>query len=191
MTIRNIIRMGHPTLRKIADPYPVDLIGSEEFNALLTDLKETLAASGGIGLAAPQINRSVQVAVIEIAEVESRYGQSISMPFSVFINPRIEILNRQEQGYWEGCLSVPGLRGKVYRPEHIAVHYLDLNADAQQIELRGFLATVFQHEFDHLQGKLYLDHITDTTQLSFEAEFLEFELDQQDQAREARSVENK
>lgn len=177
MAIKNIIRMGHPTLRKIAEPYPVNQIGSGEFNNLLTDLKDTLAASGGIGLAAPQINQSVTVAVIEISVAESRYDQSTSMPFSVFINPRIEILDRQEQGYWEGCLSVPGLRGKVYRPQHIAVHFLDQNAHTQQIELQGFLATVFQHEFDHLQGKLYLDHIKDTTQLSFEAEFLEFELD--------------
>ena len=180
MAIRQIIRMGHPTLRKIADPYPADQIGSVEFNELLTDLKDTLAASGGIGLAAPQINQSVKVAVIEISAAESRYDQSISMPFSVFINPRIEVLSKEEQGYWEGCLSVPGLRGKVYRPQHIAVHYLDQNADTQKIKLQGFLATVFQHEFDHLQGKLDLDHIKDTTQLSFEAEFLEFELDRQD-----------
>jgi peptide deformylase len=99
------------------------------------------------------------------------------MPFSVFVNPRIEVINPEQQGYWEGCLSVPGLRGKVYRPQHIALEYLDHNGDAQQMELQGFLATVFQHEFDHLHGKLYLDHIRDTTQLSFEAEFLEFELD--------------
>lgn len=177
MAIRNIIRMGHPTLRTIADVYPVDRIGSVEFNELITDLRDTLAASGGIGLAAPQINISSKVVVIEIPAEETRYDQAISMPFSVFVNPRIEVINPEQQGYWEGCLSVPGLRGKVYRPQHIALEYLDQNGDAQQMELQGFLATVFQHEFDHLHGKLYLDHVRDTTQLSFEAEFLEFELD--------------
>ena len=83
------------------------------------------------------------------------------MPFSVFVNPRIEVINPEQQGYWEGCLSVPGLRGKVYRPQHIALEYLDHNGDAQQMELQGFLATVFQHEFDHLDGILFPDRVAD------------------------------
>jgi peptide deformylase len=93
------------------------------------------------------------------------------MPLTAFINPVIEVLDPATAGFWEGCLSVPGLRGFVERPQHIEVSYLDISGDRQTLELKGFPATVFQHEFDHLDGTLYIDRLADTRLLSFEREF--------------------
>lgn len=177
MSVREIIRMGHPTLRKAADPYPVDQIGSAHFQKLVVDLKETLAATGnGIGLAAPQINESYRVAVIDIPEPTTRYGTVTPLPFTVYVNPKISVVNADTRGYWEGCLSVPDMKGYVERPQHIRVDYLDVEGQEKSIELEGFLATVFQHEFDHLDGVLYVDRLKDTRLFSFDAEYSAFHL---------------
>ena len=93
---------------------------------------------------------------------------------TVFINPELSIVNTEVAGYWEGCLSVPGLRGFVTRPQHVKVSYLDRNGNSAAMTLTGFPATVAQHEFDHLDGRLYIDHITDTRKLVFEDEFVRY-----------------
>lgn len=174
MAIRDIIRMGHPTLRQVAAPYDVEKIGSEAFFTLLDDLKETMEASGGIGLAAPQINESVQVVIIEVPEGGTRYGEIEALPFAVYINPSIRVIEDELAGYWEGCLSIPGMMGYVERPQHIVVDYIDNKGKNSTLELTGFLATIFQHEFDHLIGKLYVDHIQDLSLFSYEKEFQAF-----------------
>ena len=171
MAVRKIIRMGHPNLRIPAEPVPADAIGSPALAALIDDMVDTLHDYGGIGLAAPQIDEPLRLAIIEIPGGASRYGEIEAMPLTVFINPTIEILNDAAEGYWEGCLSVPGLRGFVERPQHVRVDYTDIEGAQKSLELEGFWATVFQHEFDHLDGKLYIDHIEDTTKLVFEEEF--------------------
>lgn len=176
MAVLDIIRMGHPTLRQAARPWPEETIGSEEFRELVADMRETMHAAGGIGLAAPQINRSFQVAVIEIDETPSRYGDVQAVPFGVYVNPVITVLDETEEGYWEGCLSIPGLMGYVERPQHIRVDYLDEAGEQQSLEAHGFLATVFQHEFDHLQGTLYIDRVKDTRLMAFEEEYRNFHL---------------
>ena len=168
MAVREIIRMGHPTLRRIADALRPDELGTETMRQLVTDMIETLHAAGGIGLAAPQVNESIRLAIVEIPGGASRYGEIQPMPLTVFVNPVIEVLSEETAGYWEGCLSVPGLRGFVERPQHIRISALDLNGEAFELELNGFLATVFQHEFDHLDGRLYLDHIKDMKLLVYE-----------------------
>ena len=132
---------------------------------------DTLHDYGGIGLAAPQINEPVRLAVIEIDGGPSRYGHIPQMPLTVFVNPHVEVLNPEPEGYWEGCLSVPGLRGFVKRPQHVRVRATDLTGEPMDLELKGFLATVFQHEFDHLDGKLYIDRIDDPRLLAFDEEF--------------------
>jgi peptide deformylase len=113
----------------------------------------------------------VRLAIIEIAGGGSRYGELPAMPLTVFVNPQIEVLDDASAGYWEGCLSVPGLRGFVQRPQHVRVRARDLANQPLELELRGFLATVFQHEFDHLDGRLYIDRMDDPTLLMFDAEF--------------------
>ena len=174
MAIQPVLRLGNPKLREVAEKYPVGEIGNTNFFALLEDLKDTLQHQGGIGLAATQIGVSQRVAIIDIPGGPTRYGDLDTMPLTVFVNPEIEILDPEVAGYWEGCLSVPGLRGYVERPQHIMVRYLDETATPQALELTGFPATVFQHEFDHLDGRLYIDHIIDNSLLSFEEEFEQF-----------------
>lgn len=175
MAVRKVVRMGHPVLRRPAEPLPREAIGSEETRRLIADMIDTLHDYGGIGLAAPQVAEPVRLAIVEIPESGSRYGELPGMPLTVFINPAITVLDADRtKGFWEGCLSVPGLRGFVERPQHIRVDYLDLDGEAQALELSGFLATVFQHEFDHLDGKLYIDRLSDTRLLAFEEEFMRY-----------------
>lgn len=171
MAVRKIIRMGHPTLRRVSRELKVEEIGSDEVHRLVADMIDTLHDYGGIGLAAPQVNELIRLAIIEIPGGQTRYGDIDSLPLTVFVNPHIEVLNTTTAGFWEGCLSVPGLRGFVERPQHVKVTSKNLRGEEQNHEFEGFLATVFQHEFDHLDGKLYIDHITDLTKLVFETEY--------------------
>lgn len=174
MAVRKIIRMGHPTLRKVARPLSTREITSEAIADLVADMVDTLQDYGGIGLAAPQIDESIRLAIVEIPGGPSRYGEIQAMPLTVFANPVIEVIDPTRAGYWEGCLSVPGLRGFVERPQHVRIRYQDLAANAKVIELEGFMATVFQHEFDHLDGRLYIDLIKDPSRFAFEEEYLRY-----------------
>ena len=166
--------MGHPSLRDTAEPYPEELIGSLEFETLIEDMRETLHAYGGIGLAAPQIGVGYRLAIIEIDNSSSRYGEIEHTPFDVYINPTITVIEQETAGYWEGCLSIPNLRGFVERPQNIKVTYVDRSGKPASLDAHGFIATVFQHEFDHLDGILYVDRISDKSLFAFEEEFLEF-----------------
>jgi peptide deformylase len=174
MAVRKIIRMGHPVLRQVARPLTAEEIRSPALGVLLDDMVDTLRDYGGIGLAAPQIGEPVRVALIEIPNDSSRYGEIPPMPLTAFINPTTEIVDPAARGYWEGCLSVPGLRGFVERPQHVRVRYTTLEGAPAGLELQGFLATVFQHELDHLDGTLYIDRIKDSKLLSFEEEFTRY-----------------
>ncbi|MBY0414213.1 MAG: peptide deformylase [Bdellovibrionales bacterium] len=174
MTARTVIRMGHPTLRKVAAEVNLEEVKSPEFKQLLVDMYETMKVEGGIGIAAPQINVSKQVALIELPDNSERYGELGGTPLMIIINPILKMLTQEHQGFWEGCLSVPGLRGFVERPKQIQIDYYDENAEKKQIVVEDFLATVFQHELDHLFGKLYIDRITDTTKISYNEEYSEF-----------------
>lgn len=171
MAVRDIIRMGHPTLRRPARSLAAEEITGPETARLVSDMIDTLHHAGGIGLAAPQIDVSMRVAIIEIPGGASRYGDIPAMPLTVFVNPRIEVVNDTRADNWEGCLSVPGLRGYVERPQHVRVTARTLEDQPLELELEGFLATVFQHEFDHLDGCLYVDRIEDPTLLVFEEEY--------------------
>lgn len=177
MTVRKIIRMGHPTLRQVAKPVDPSVIGSAGFSRLVADMIDTLHDYGGVGLAAPQVNESMRLAVIEVPGGATRYGEVRPLPLTVFVNPRVQVLDETPNGVWEGCLSVPGLRGYVERPSAVRVRALDLQGNPQTLELRGFLATVLQHEFDHLDGKLYIDRLKDPAKLMFEEEFLRHHAD--------------
>ena len=174
MTARVVIRMGHPTLREVAAPVLVNELTDPEFKQLLIDMYDTMKVEGGIGIAAPQINVSKQVTLIELPEDNGRYGELEGTPLMIIINPVIKYLTEENQGFWEGCLSVPGLRGFVERPKKIQVDYLNEYGEEKSLVIEDFLATVFQHELDHLFGKLYIDRITDTTKLSYSEEFSQF-----------------
>ena len=169
MAVRNIIRMGHPSLRKVARKLNDEEIVGSEIRTLVDDMVDTLHSAGGIGLAAPQVNESVQLAIIKIPKLGSRYGVLEELPLSIFVNPEISLVpNAELVGNWEGCLSVPGLRGWVERPQHIRLRYQDLQGIQHTREFKGFHATVCQHEIDHLAGHLFVDRMTDMTKLMFE-----------------------
>jgi len=179
MTVRQIIKMGNPLLREVADEFTPEEIKSAETKILLEDMWDSLTAVGGIGLAAPQIGISKQLTVIKLSEESDRYPDMEDTEAFVIFNPKITVLDETEQGFWEGCLSVPGLRGFVERPRSIRVDYLDENAESMYIEIEDFLATVFQHELDHLIGKLYVDRMKDITTLMFEDEMIFEELEEE------------
>ncbi len=174
MAVRKIIRMGHPTLRKVARELSTDELNSGLVRQLVADMVDTLEDYQGVGLAAPQVNESIRLAIIEIEGGETRYGHLDALPLTVFANPYYEVLDPSTAGAWEGCLSVPGLRGYVERPQSIRIKYQDLEGKPHQLELQGFMATVFQHEFDHLDGLLYLDRMTDMTKLFYEEELARY-----------------
>lgn len=174
MAILKVARMGNPVLRRKARPLTVDEIGSDDIKRLIGDMIETMEEYGGIGLAAPQVHQSVQLVIIGFSEENERYPEQRGIPLTVLINPVVTVLDPVEQSFWEGCLSVPELRGRVPRPRKVQIEYLDKNAKPRIFIAEDFLATVFQHELDHLQGALYIDRIRDTTQLSFLEEYQRF-----------------
>lgn len=171
MAVLKVARLGHPILRQKAKEVSVKTIKSKEFQQFIADMIETMHEYQGVGLAAPQVRQSIRVCVVEISEDNKRYPQQKIAGLQVFINPKITYLTQETSQCWEGCLSVPGLRGLVARPNKIKVNYLDKNGKEREILAEGFLATVLQHEFDHLDGKLYIDRLIDSTKLVFEEEF--------------------
>ena len=172
MTVRKVIKMGNPLLREVAKEFTKDEILSGDMQDLITDMWDTMYAYDGIGLAAPQIGLSRQLAVIHLEEDSERYPELVESKKFIIFNPSISVLDETKQEFWEGCLSVPGLRGPVSRPRKIKVDYLDENAKKNSIELEDFLATVFQHELDHLFGKLFVDRMEDISLLAYEEELL-------------------
>lgn len=171
MSVRELTRMGNPILRGEISQVSREEILSPEFKLLLTDLFDTMNDSSGIGIAAPQIGVAKQVALVKIPSDSPRYPETEESQLFTIINPKIEILDQSLQGFWEACLSVPGLRGYVERPRKVKISYIDEFSKNQELIAEDFLATVFQHEIDHLFGKLYVDHISDMQLLSYEEEY--------------------
>lgn len=175
MAILKVARMGHPILRQVARDLTPKEIGSPEIKRLVQDMIETMQEYGGIGLAAPQVHQPLQIALIGYEEENERYPDSgEGQPLTLLFNPKITVLDSTEQGFWEGCLSVPDLRGLVHRPRKIKIDYLDEKAKPQEIIAEDFKATVYQHELDHLQGVLYIDRVRDRTKLSFIDEYQKY-----------------
>lgn len=174
MSIKNLTRMGNPILRLTAATLTAEEIQAPETRELINDLVESMHHYGGVGIAAPQIGVSKAVAVLEIKNTNPRYEIAEDFPLMVVINPKITILDQSLQGFWEGCLSVPGLRGYVERPRKIQVDFLDQENQPQTFVAEGFLATVIQHELDHLVGKIYIDHVNDKTKLTYNEEFEQY-----------------
>ena len=165
MAIRQIVRLGHPALRTPAEPVPADRIGSPEVQQLVDDLVDTVRASGGSGLAAPQIGVGWQIFVLE-SELRGD-----PRPVRVVINPLVEPHAGELVYDWEACLSIPELVGLV--PRHPAVRLWGRGRDGSslELELSGFAGRVAQHEYDHLHGIVYLDRMRDLRSLSFVPEW--------------------
>jgi peptide deformylase len=166
MAVREILRMGDPRLLRIAAPVPVNEIGTPAFAQLLEDMFDTMASAGGVGLAAPQIGEDKQLVIFGFDSSE-RYPDAPAVPRTILINPVIEFLTEEEDEAWEGCLSVPGLRGVVPRPTRIRYSGLDETGAPLVREVDEFHARVVQHECDHLIGRLYPTRMRDLTKFGF------------------------
>jgi peptide deformylase len=173
MAILKVARLGHPVLRKIAEPVPVKEITRPEFQRFLDDMVETMHEYDGVGLAAPQVHVSRQIAVLEVAS-HPRDPDMTPIPLTVIVNPVLTPLGEETTLDWEGCLSIPDLRGAV--PRHTAVRLLAFGRKGERIDLvaKDFFARVLQHETDHLNGKVYLDRMPDLTALSHLQEWVRF-----------------
>ncbi len=164
MTIRTILRMGDPRLLEVAKP--VADFADPALQELIQDMFETMAAAGGVGLAAPQIGVGLQVVIFGF-EKSARYPEAEPVPRTILINPIIAPLSNEEEPGWEGCLSVPGLRGEVPRFRHIRYSGYDETGQLIDREAKGFHARVVQHECDHLIGKLFPMRMRDFTRFGF------------------------
>lgn len=167
MAVREILKMGNPLLLREAET--VSDIGSDEHQRLIADMFETMAAANGAGLAAPQIGISKRIVIFGV-NANPRYPDAETVPTTVLINPEIEILTDELEAGWEGCLSIPGMRGLVPRPNHIRYRGLDEHEKPIEREARGFHARVVQHECDHLDGILYPFRIRDIRMFGFNDE---------------------
>jgi peptide deformylase len=166
MALRKVAVMGHPVLREVAALVPENEIQSDRIQTLLKDMVETMIEYDGRGLAAPQVHESIQMLVMLWDFTPNEEATLLCL-----INPVIKPITKETSEYWEGCLSVPGLRGKVSRPNRISVEAFNEQGEKLDFVVDGFAATVIQHECDHLQGKLYIDRMTDLGKLAFSREY--------------------
>jgi len=156
MAIREIVEVPDPRLRQISSP--VEEV-SDEVRELVADMFETMYAAPGIGLAAIQVGVAKRILVIDLQEPEEEGGEPVKDPH-VFINPEILQHSDQEVPYTEGCLSVPDQFAEVDRPDHIRARWLDLDGNQHEENIDGLLAVCLQHEMDHLNGVLFIDHLS-------------------------------
>lgn len=167
MAIRPVLRMGDPRL--LEPSRPVKKFRSAELNALIEDMRDTMAALNGAGLAAPQIGVNLQVVIFGV-EKNPRYPEAEAVPFTILINPRLTPIGEAVEEGWEGCLSVPGMRGLV--PRFVKLRYQGVDENGKKIDRKvsDFHARVVQHECDHLAGILYPMRIRDMRNFGFTAE---------------------
>jgi peptide deformylase len=165
MAIRPVLRMGHPILREVAAP--VERFGTPELRELVQDMDDTMRALDGAGIAAPQVGVSRRVVIFEVTR-NPRYPQAEPIPYTVLVNPVLEPIGPDREDGWEGCLSVPGLRGLVPRWRQLRYRGFDLEGRPIDRTVTGFHARVVQHEVDHLDGILYPMRIADLRNLGYE-----------------------
>ena len=166
MAIRAILKMGNPDLLKVSEPIDFE---KDDLKTLIEDMKETMKANDGAGLAAPQIGVFKRLVIFGF-DTNDRYPEADSVPFTVLINPVITPLSDDKENGWEGCLSVPGLRGVVPRFTHIKYEGYDADGKKFEREVEDFHARVVQHECDHLDGILYPMKIEDYRYFGFHEE---------------------
>ena len=169
MAIQRVLRLGDPRLLQVA--YPVSEFNTPELDLLIGDMFDTMDAEDGAGLAAPQIGIALRVAIFGF-DVNPRYPDSSGIPKTVLINPEITPLQEEKEEDWEGCLSVPGMRGVVSRYTHIRYTGFDASGSVINVEAEGFHARVVQHECDHLDGIIYTQRLSDPLKFGFTEELV-------------------
>jgi peptide deformylase len=179
--ILKVARLGFPSLRTAAQAVAVDQIRSPEFQRLIDDMVETMYEYRGVGLAAPQVHLPLQLAVLEVQN-HPRYPDMPPVPLTVLINPEVSILDRSTVDEFEGCLSIPELRGLVPRFKELHVRAFGRDGEPLDITAHDFHARVIQHETDHLKGEVYLDRMPNLRQLGFLDEWQRFLLPKKNNA---------
>ena len=169
MSVKTVLKMGDPRLLQVSGP--IDKFDTPELHKLIKDMQDTMEDLNGAGLAAPQIGVLKRVVIFGVEE-NSRYPDIEPVPQTVLINPEITILTEEADGMWEGCLSVPGMRGYVERPNKLEYRGFDQFGNEIHREASGFHATVVQHECDHLDGVLYPMRMKDMSRFGFESELV-------------------
>jgi peptide deformylase len=167
MARHDILKMGDPRLLRLAQPVPTEALGSPSLRQLVADMFETMAHVNGAGLAAPQIGVDSQLVIFGSDQPNPRYPQAPVVPITVLLNPVITPLGQEQEEGWEGCLSVPGLRGVVPRWRRIRYQGIDPEGRPIDRSVEGFHARVVQHECDHLMGVLYPMRVRDFTRFGF------------------------
>lgn len=170
MAIRPVLRLGDPRLFQPASE--IDEFNHPELDALIEDMFDTMAAEEGVGLAAPQIGAGLRVVIFGF-ENNSRYPDNDAVPKTILINPQITPLSDEKENGWEGCLSVPGMRGVVSRYTHIRYTGFDATGESIDVTATGFHARVVQHECDHIDGIIYTQRLSDSQKFGFTEELLE------------------
>jgi peptide deformylase len=169
MSILKVARIGHPVVRTPARDLTPEEIRTAEVQRLIDDMIETMHDYDGVGLAGPQVHVSLRLAVLQIPDSDERAEAGV--PETVLVNPVVDPLGEEKVDGWEGCLSIPGLRGVVPRFARLRLSALDREGKPWEMEAEGFLARVIQHECDHLDGRVYLDRMAGMRSLSFNREF--------------------
>ena len=174
MSLIKVAKLGNPILRQIAQPIDLESLSKSngELQTLIDNMIDTMREEDGVGLAAPQVFKSLQLIVIECSS-NDRYPEAPHIPLTTLINPVIKHYGEEKALGWEGCLSLKDLRGLVPRSKKITVEYFDRNGKPITIDAEGFPSVVMQHEIDHLHGKVFLDRMTDLSQLTYVDEFEE------------------
>lgn len=173
MAILKVASLGHPVLRKVTETVTASELRSQTVQQFIDDMIVTMKEYDGVGLAADQVHESKQIAVLEVAG-NPRYPNKPDVPLTVLVNPKITPLSEEMEEDWEGCLSVPDIRGRVPRYKSIRVEAWDRKGKALNFIAEDFHARVIQHEYDHLNGRVYLDRMGDLSTLSFLTEYARY-----------------
>ena len=173
MAILKVVRLGHPVIRTPAQAVPKETITSPEMQRFIDDMIETMREYDGVGLAAPQVYVSKQIAVIEVQD-NRRYPGEGPIPLTILINPKILNASKKHLDDWEGCLSVNEFRGKVPRAESLEVEAYNRKGERIKFQAHGFFARVIQHECDHLAGKVFLDRMSNLSTLTHLQELVRY-----------------
>ena len=173
MAVLKVARLGHPVIRTPAEAVPKETIPSSQMQRFIDDMIETMHEYDGVGLAAPQVHVSKQIAVIEVSD-NRRYPGEGPIPLTVLINPKILNASKRQVEDWEGCLSVNELRGKAPRAESLEVEAYNRKGEKIKFHAQGFFARIIQHECDHLAGKVFLDRMPNLATLTHLNEFVRY-----------------
>jgi peptide deformylase len=175
MAVLKVARLGNPVLRQVARKVDLKELADPkgELQSFIDDMIDTMREEGGVGLAAPQVNRSIQVVVLEY-ENNERYPEESPIPVTALVNPVLSNFSEETALGWESCLSLIDFRGLVPRSTSLTLHAYDRKGKEIEKQVSGFEAVVLQHEIDHLNGKVFLDRMEDLTQLAYQEEFEEF-----------------